>query len=570
MVFEYLYEIFSSILSFVIVLGIAVIIHEYGHFIVARLSGVRVEKFSVGFGRKLFGFKWGDTEYIVAPIPMGGYVKMAGENPAEVTGKKDEFYSGSPWRRIPILIAGPGANIIGAFLIFFGLAYLYGQTFNYNVVGKVIPGSLEAQAGFEKGDRILSVDGQPVETWEDYTRLLDEAMDGEKNEMQVEVARGEEKHSLTMPISKEATDGVLVLSYVDLVGPAFQAGIQVGDRITSIDGKNPETWTAFREQVISKWKETANGIEPETISLGWQTPAGEVKSASVTPAIIRDRGETVAVIGISPASPGAGRMGIAPRVPPKVQGTTRGFPARKMGIEKGAEIIAINGEIVDDAEQVERAITFSYELEEGAPAEDAAPVPIELTWKNPGEERVQTTTVTPQIEYTPLPSDIGIQSGKYIPLASLGVTFAEPRAPLSLARSVSQGIDKTLDACAQTWFVLRGLVTQEVNRKLVGGPVAILQLSARVGKDGFRRLLEFCALLQANLALLNLLPIPVLDGGHLVVALAEGTSRRTFSLRTRERIQMLGIFILAPLFLFVFYNDFDRIGLFDWIKELFT
>ncbi|MBW7938623.1 MAG: site-2 protease family protein, partial [Candidatus Omnitrophica bacterium] len=168
MLTDQVFEILLDGLNFILVLGIAVVIHEAGHFIVARLSGIRVEKFSIGFGKPLASIRRGETEYILAPIPMGGYVKLAGDNPAEITGKQDEFYSISPWRRIPTVIAGPGANIIGAFLILFSLAYLFGTPYDYNIVGSVIPGSLEAKAGLQKNDVLLSVNGIEVRTWDEY------------------------------------------------------------------------------------------------------------------------------------------------------------------------------------------------------------------------------------------------------------------------------------------------------------------------------------------------------------------------------------------------------------------
>jgi regulator of sigma E protease len=144
---EVIYSYLLNILSFVLVLGIAVLIHEAGHFFVAILSGIRVEKFSIGFGNPLVSFKRGHTEYIIAPIPMGGYVKMAGDNPAEVTGASYEFYSISPWKRIPTVIAGPAFNVMGAFIIYFCLAFVLGKEYQPNVVGAVVPGSIGDEAG---------------------------------------------------------------------------------------------------------------------------------------------------------------------------------------------------------------------------------------------------------------------------------------------------------------------------------------------------------------------------------------------------------------------------------------
>jgi regulator of sigma E protease len=566
MLTQHIYGYLLDVLSFVIVLGIAVLIHEAGHFIVARLSGIRVEKFSIGFGKAIFSFKRGDTEYILAPIPMGGYVKLAGDNPAETTGKDDEFYSVSPWRRIPTVIAGPAANILGAFTIFFALAYLYGANYNYNIIGTVVPGSLEDQAGLKKNDEIVSVDGVPVSTWGEYIDGLEAAQKAQKKQVALEIRRTGENLKVTLPTDEETADRCLVLADCDPVGPGAEVGLQPGDRVIEIAGTKPQTWSEFRKIAQALWDDTGDGPKGRTVSLRWQTATGEIRSASITPAVVKNEaGEKQAQLGVIPAIL---EFGMSPLVPPKVESTSRGFPAAEAGIPPGAEIISVNGQLMDNADDVERVVTYSFKIPPGETGEKAVPVPLEVVWKSPGDSQIHATTLVPRVEMSPNRSEIGLQLAREFPLARIGVTFAQPTRPLGLVESLGKGFSGTIDACVETWFVLKGLATGKVNRKLIGGPVAILQLSARVGKEGMRRLFWFCAFLQANLALLNLLPIPVLDGGHLVVALCEGVSRRTFSLRTREVIQYVGLAILLPLFFFVFYNDFDRIGLFKWIKEL--
>ncbi|MCG3196229.1 MAG: RIP metalloprotease RseP [Candidatus Omnitrophica bacterium] len=551
-------------LYFILVLGVAVVIHEAGHFIAARLSGIRVEKFSVGFGKALFSFKRGETEYILAPIPMGGYVKLAGDNPAEITGRQDEFYSISPWRRIPTIVAGPLANVVGAFAIFFALAFLFGKAYDQNVVGKVIPGSLEDEAGLRKNDVILSVNGANVEDWEDYLTATNKAREAHQESVEIGIKRAEEVLKVTLPLYSEERDNRMVLSLVDPAGPGFGAGLRSGDRILSIDGKAPESWAAFRRVAQNLTETKPEGMAARTVSVSWRTPAGEVKSASVTPSIIKNEsGEYVTLMGL-----GAAALGISPKVIPRVAASVRGFPAADLDLRPGAEILAINGEMVDNVDDLQEQIAFSYTIPEGQSVEEAKPVPFELTWRNPDEQEIQSAKVTPKIEVTYMPSEIGLQSAKQVAIAQLGVTFEESSRELGLIESLQEGVTGTIGACVETFMVLKGLVTRRVNHKVLGGPVAIFQLSARIGKEGLRKLFWFCAMLQANLALLNLLPIPVLDGGHLVVALSEGVSRRTFSLKTREAIQWVGLAILLPLFAFVFYNDFDRLGLFDWIKEL--
>jgi regulator of sigma E protease len=314
------------------------------------------------------------------------------------------------------------------------------------------------------------------------------------------------------------------------------------------------------------WEETPQGPKPKTVTLTWQTSGGEVRSATIAPALVQNAtGETIAQLGLAKAL-----TGIFPKWPPVVDRIARGFPTRDIGIESGAEVVAVNGTLVDNVQDVQRMIRFSYKAAPEGSEEEVVPVPLDLTWRNPGESELQTATVTPEVTLSPTRSQIGLQTAKKFAYAQIGLAFAEPKREIGLIGSCRAAIDSTIHAFEETVFVLKGLFTGQVNAKLIGGPVAILQLSAHVGKEGLQRLFWFCAFLQVNLALLNLLPIPILDGGHIVVSLCEGVSRRSFTLKQREYISYIGAALLIPLFVFVFYNDFDRIGLFDFIKEFFS
>ena len=161
-----------TLIYFLIVIGILVFVHEFGHFVMAKRAGVRVEKFSLGMGPKLFGYKKGDTEYVISALPLGGYVKMAGENPDDPrTGKPDEFMSRSKWERFQILIMGPAMNIILAVVVMAAVLAQGAEVPIYQdqppVVGAVTPGSPAEQAGIARGDRILTVEDDAVDTWED-------------------------------------------------------------------------------------------------------------------------------------------------------------------------------------------------------------------------------------------------------------------------------------------------------------------------------------------------------------------------------------------------------------------
>ncbi|MCA9425721.1 MAG: RIP metalloprotease RseP, partial [Candidatus Omnitrophica bacterium] len=542
-------------LSFVLVLGVAVLIHEAGHFFLAIWSGVKVEKFSIGFGNPIFSFHYKGVEYVIAWIPMGGFVKMAGENPSETTGADDEFYSISPWKRIPIVVAGPAFNIIGAFLIFFGISFVYGTEYDYDIVGTVIPGSIADQAGFKTGDVLVSTEGNEIKVWNDFEKAIQEARDRGEESIPVKIKRGSSEETLELAISDEALDKVFVINAVDLVGPAFELGVRDFDRVVSVNGYQPDTWTDFTQYVRKLWEEKNGEPVAKTVTFTWES-GGEIKSASLTPAIVTDAtGNTIAQIGI-----GSAGLGMSPEVPPIVSASVRGLPAREAGIESGAKIVAINGELVNNRDDIQRVITFSYEQDPKNPEAPPKPIPVELTWKNPDSDELITKKIKPDVLMTPFPSTIGKKTAKEVPIARLGITFKQPTRSEGLIGSLKEGAAGVSHALDETVNILVGLFNGSVNSRLIGGPVAIVQMSAQIGREGLRRLLWFCAFLQVNLAILNLLPIPILDGGHLVVSLVEGISRRTFSIRTREVIQYIGLAFLLPLFLFVFINDFARIG----------
>ncbi len=192
----------QSTLSFILVLGALVVIHEFGHYIVARLVGIRAEKFSIGFGPVIFGKKIGDTEFCVSILPLGGFVKLAGESPEEAKGAAWEFQSKSLLSRAAVVLAGPFMNALLAYVIFFFIL-LVGQPSLTSRIGKVLPDAPAAKAGFLENDKILEVDGKPVSIWEDVLKEVRQKKDSYK----VRVERGTEALELTVnPETREVKD----------------------------------------------------------------------------------------------------------------------------------------------------------------------------------------------------------------------------------------------------------------------------------------------------------------------------------------------------------------------------
>jgi regulator of sigma E protease len=428
----------TTLLAFVFVLGVLVFFHESGHFLTAKWVGVRVKTFSLGFPPKLLGRKWGDTEYVIGLLPLGGYVKMAGDNPAESSGDPAEFLSRSKWERLAILFAGPIANLSLAIAI---LTLLF-------MVG------LERPAGLEDPP---------------------------------------------------------VIRYVAQDSPAGRAGLAPGDRIVEIEDAPTETWSEVFDHVVV----SAN----EKLSID----------------VLRDgeRVETELEVAARDED-GAGIAGFYPSVQPQVSRLTEGFPAEQAGIHVGDLITKVGG----------KPIFHFAELIEAIESSAGREVEIEVLR---GQERITFTLMPRQdqgrwligIEFNPSPTVIERYSN---PFLAFGAAMKE-----------------TVRFTRLTLVVLGKLVTGRASVRQMSGPIGIAQASGETARRGFKDLLTFMAFLSLNLGILNLLPIPLLDGGHMAVIALEGLAGRDFSLRSKERILQVGFVMLLLLMVTVIYVDLSKI-----------
>lgn len=433
----------NTIVAFLFVLGVLVFVHELGHFLAARRLGVRVLTFSLGFGPKLLKIKRGDTEYCLSAIPLGGYVKMAGENPDDPRkGSPDEFLSRTKWERFQILIMGPVMNILLAIVVMAVVLAQGAEVPIYQdqppIVGAVTPGSAAEAAGIRPGDRILSVAGESVETWEDLF-------------------------------------------------------IAVGTR-------------ANRDVSVGYMR-------------GGQTQLVTVRTES------QDRFEV-------------GSIGVLPNSNPIVKSVIAGEPAEKAGLKDGDIVLAVNGVRMATRSQLIEAISRNGGHE------------IELTIKR-GDQQLQVRA-TPEQR-----GDRGM----------LGVYVTEPTRmvnPTAL-EAVQMSLEKNIEFSGLIFRTLGGLFVGETSPRQLMGPVAIAQLSGESAEAGWIALFTLMASISLNLGLLNLLPIPVLDGGHILIMAVEGIARRDFSMHVKEKMLLAGFVLLMMLMVTVIYNDLTRIS---WIERL--
>ncbi len=436
----------TTLLSFAFVLGVLVFVHELGHFLAAKRIGIRVLKFQLGFNPTIVSFRRGETEYGIGALPLGGYVKMAGENPDDPrTGKSDEFLSKNKWERFQVLIMGPVMNIVLAFVLTAIVLY--------------------------QGAEVGAYEDQPV-----------------------------------------------VVGVVAANSPAERAGIKTGDRIIAVADRSVDTWDQFLNTVASR----ANRELPLML-----VRAGREITTKVTPEV--QSAQTRFEIG---------DIGVMPDVHPHVASVSAGEPAEKAGFKPGDLVLAVNDE----------PITFSTQLRDAIAKHPNQPITLTIL-----RDGARTT-----IHATPRKS--GAQG-----LLGIGIGDEVKSFRPGAAEAVKMSLRKNVEYAGLIFQTVWGLITRETSPKQLMGPVAIAQLSGESAQLGWIALFSLMASISLNLGLINLLPIPVLDGGHIFIMGLEGLARRDFSIRVKEKMLLAGFVVLMMLMVTVIYNDLTRI---TWIERL--
>lgn len=441
----------TTLISSIIVIGLLILIHELGHFLVARWLGVGIERFSIGLGPAVLRWRGKETEYCLSAIPfLGGYVKMMGdENPMEGASSRNtdpakSFPLKPLWARALIVFAGPGMNFVLAAVIFAAMFVFLGRPVLPSVLGRIQPGSPAAQAGLLTGDRVVAVDGKPVTYWEELLRTVQNA--GGKP-IRLTTRRGPEERAVTLT----------------------PARVTVRD----IFGDEREAW----------------------------------------------------------------ELGARPYTPAKIGEVLAGYPAAQAGLRPGDQVSAVNGVSVPSWEDLAEEIRKR-------PGR-----PVRLTVERGAETLILTLIPQPTKEQGP--------RGEQIEVGRIGIS---PLMPVSYVRShpivaVGEGVARALEVTSLTAIGLWKLVSGQLPLSTIGGPIQIAVTAGEQARQGLAHLASFTAVVSVSLALLNLLPVPILDGGHLLFFVIEGVLGRPLSLRKREVAQQVGFFVLLLLMVFATYND---------------
>jgi regulator of sigma E protease len=434
---------FIAVLAVAVVLGFMILIHEFGHYAVAKLLGVRVEVFSIGFGKRLLGFRRGDTDYRISAIPLGGYVKMSGENPMdERTGDPGEFLSHPRWHRFLIAIAGPSMNI----LLAIGLL-----TFVYMV-------------------------------HYEYPAVLDEPA---------------------------------VIGWVLPDTPAAKAGIQIGDRIVRLDGIENPTWKQIDP------KEALSPNQPLDVTI--------------------ERARKSFETTIVPEAYGINQMGFAGWVPkePSVTVTDleKGMPAEKAGMQVGDEILTVDGQPIPALEAMIETLKRTQDK------------PIQITVRRNGQQKT--------FAVQPILSDIPGQREKRYRVGIQSLQMKVTTLPLTAA--FRKSIEQNKEGSLLILELVQKMIQRKISIRTIEGPIGIGRAAGEAATEkGWTPLMALTAAISLNLGIFNLLPIPILDGGVILLLFVESLMRRDISLQIKERIYQAAFVFLVLFAVMVIYNDLAK------------
>ena len=537
-----------DVVYFVVLVGVLVSVHELGHFALAKAFGVKVLRFSVGFGPKIAGFTSNGTEYVLGAIPLGGYVKLLGDTPHDVVRESERSQSLDEqpvYRRVLIVAAGPAMNLLFPLLLFF-LVHLGDGLQTPATVGTVFP-DRPADGVLLPGDRVLAVDGAAIETFDQLRRVVRESP---RRPLELRVEREGEEHSLVL--TPVATRRALELGRSEEVGrlgidpyhrlavvgvhegsAAYQAGLRSFDRIVAVGGEPVDRWIDLERAL-----EGRRGAVPLTYLRGESVSLGGIAALEVhRPRVANVR-----------TPPGGGSLLVRAGLETGelyVREVIAGSAEDAIGIRPGDRLLALDGRPL----RIWAGYLAALEAEP-----DRA---HQLLWRRGGELHQGTLQ---------LPRDRGITEAG-LPYERIRVGLrpwlparSEPlvETPNRIVHAVTRALERTGEMLSLTFYSVVRLLQGQLSVESLGGPLTIFDAAGDAAREGATNYLVLMAFISVNLAVLNLLPIPLLDGGHLLFFLIEGITRRKLPQKLRARAALMGLILLIGLTLLAVKNDLTR------------
>jgi regulator of sigma E protease len=535
-----------TLLSFALVISVVVFFHELGHLLVGKAVGVKAIRFSIGFGPKLLGFRAGETEYRVSLLPLGGYVKFAGDNPYEEVAPEDRgrgFLEQPPWKKGVIAFAGPAANFALAIVLYFVVFAAPHQDLAAQV-GYVKPQSPAASAGLRAGDRIVAIDGDPVEGWsilQEKIRAhggqplaLEIDRDGARQTLRIVPAMHEETNPIeTVKHGRIGISAVPRAAQVTVTSPDSPAGrgsVQTFDKVVKLDGAPIANWEQLERKLAGRADSVRlDVLRPEPVTAPGGTLWSEKPLSLTLP---------------PPASPGAYGLEASDLTLFAVQ---PGSGADEAGLRRGDRVLSVNGKPAYSwADEVDAAIKAN-----GTQA-------VQIAVRRDGKEI--SASVTPHLRKD------RDEAGVLQDVPDLGAApdlngFADAERiwiRYSVPEAARRAVANTAGFVRAQAIGIARIVTGHISSRAIGGPLMIADVARKAAENGWRELIVTMGAISVVLGLMNLIPVPVLDGFHVLTAFIEGIRRRPLSLRFREVANVVGIALLLTLMLYAFRNDAMR------------
>jgi regulator of sigma E protease len=565
----------------VILIGALIFVHELGHFLVAKLFDVKVIRFSIGFGPKVVGFRRGETDYVICLLPLGGYVQMLGASLESVEDIPEEdrgraLMMKPIWQRSLVVLAGPFFNIVLPLLIYFGVAMTLTETLPA-IVGDVFESTPASEAGLESGDVIVELDGEPIEYWYE---VLDMILPAAGRKVDLSYLRDGVRHDISIvPASRMTTDflgldkrtfgqiGIqpgthgTTVAVGDSGGLAARAGIQDFDMIVEVNGEKITRFDQWLARVRSHSGGDLRVKGLRRIAVG--ATYGQLFRQIPFEATIR---------GVDPSE--SGSLGLEP-IEMFVSRVEAGAPAKAAGLQIGDKIRTLDGVTFTSwalmarhlRNHVNRVIATS--LEEGAGPADVVALDVSLPLVYEREGTQFETTLKPLVVHIAEQDRYTIRTG----WQHVSDLVDPAPVPFSFFKRLRYAATYSFE---QTWSFSRVMLVGflrmaqgRIGMDNLGGPIMIGDLAAQAGQAGWEKFLQMMALISINLGIINLLPIPLLDGGHLLLFFMEAVKRGPLSFRTRQIAAYVGFSLILFLMVMAFKNDiernWDRIA--DYINE---